>query len=84
MMVKAHEQYASDSNTSLVIKNLTIASVTSVRFNPYQTATKGFRDATHTISGPIVNTSHPEKNTNASKTTSRIFLFKTQLQHALK
>jgi hypothetical protein len=34
MMVNAHEQYASDFNTSLIIKNLTIASVTSARCNP--------------------------------------------------
>jgi hypothetical protein len=31
MMVNAHEQYASDFDTSLVIKNLTIASMTSTR-----------------------------------------------------
>jgi hypothetical protein len=34
MMVDAHEQYASDFDTTSVIKNPTIASVTSARCNP--------------------------------------------------
>jgi hypothetical protein len=34
MMVNVHEQYASDFDTSLVIKNLTIASMTSARCDP--------------------------------------------------
>jgi hypothetical protein len=73
MMVDAHEQYASDFDNSLVIKNLTIASMTSARCNPCQVAMKGFRDAMHTIPGLIVHTSRPVKNMSTSKITSRIF-----------
>jgi hypothetical protein len=60
MMADAHEQYATDFDTSAIVKNLS-AKPSSARRDPCRAATKGFRDATHTTSGPIVDTSRPGK-----------------------
>jgi hypothetical protein len=84
MTVDAHEQYASDFDTSLVIKNLTIASMTFARHNPCQAATKGFRDATYTISGQIVDTSRPRKKYEREPYNVKELFIQTQLLHALK
>ena len=58
MMVDAHEQYASDFDNSDVVKNLS-AATSSARRDPCHAATKGFREATFALSGPIVDTSRP-------------------------
>jgi hypothetical protein len=58
MMNGAHEQYAGDYDTSEVVKTLSTSSV-SPRRDPCNAATKGFRDATFTHFGPIIDTSRP-------------------------
>jgi hypothetical protein len=58
MMVDAHEQYASDYDTSQVVKNLS-ATKSSTRRDPCNAATKGFREATIAHSGPIVLATRP-------------------------
>ena len=59
MMVDAHEQYSSDFDASQVVKNLLATAASSTRRDPCNAATKGFRDATFTGSGPIVTASRP-------------------------
>ena len=58
MMVDAHEQYASDYDTSQVVKNLS-ASTSSTRRDPCNAVSKGFREATIALSGPIVLATRP-------------------------
>jgi hypothetical protein len=58
MMVDALEQYASDYNTSQVIKNL-FATTSSTRRDPCNAASKGFKAATFALSGPIVLATRP-------------------------
>ena len=58
MMVDAHEQYASDFDPSQVVKNLS-ATTSSTRRDPCNAASKGFREATFALSGPIVIASRP-------------------------
>jgi hypothetical protein len=84
IMVNVHEQYASDFVTSLVIKNLTIVSMTSTRQDPCQAATKGFRDSVHMISGQIVDTSRPPKKHEREQNSVKDFFIKTQLMYMSK
>jgi hypothetical protein len=75
MMADAHEQYASDYDTSSVVKNLFTASASSARRDPCQVATKGFRAETHATSGPIVNTSCPGKKHEHEQNIVREFFY---------
>ena len=84
MMADAHEQYASDYDTSSVVKNLFTASASSARRDPCQVATKGFRAETHATSGPIVNTSCPGKKHEHEQNIVRDSSIKTQLLHTSK
>ena len=73
MMVDAHDQYASDFDTSDVIKNLS-ATKSSSRRDPCNAASKGFRGATFAISGPIVTASRPRnKHENEQKIVKEFF-----------
>jgi hypothetical protein len=75
MMVDAHEQYATDFDTSKIVKNLS-AATSSARRDPCCAATKCFRDATHTISGPIVNTSCPGKKHETEQKILKEFFYR--------
>ena len=73
MMVDAHDQYASDFDTSNVVKNLS-ATTSSSRRDPCNAALKGFRKATFAISGPIVVASRPRnKHENKQKIVKEFF-----------
>ncbi len=62
MMVDAHDHYATDYEAAPVVKNLSNLARTSTMRDPCQAATKGFRNITHALSGPIVETSRPGKS----------------------
>jgi len=75
MMVDAHEQYASDYDTSSVVKNLS-STTSSTRHDPCCAASKGFRDAMHAISGPIVDISRPGKKHKAKQKIVKEFFYR--------
>jgi hypothetical protein len=62
MMVNAHDQYATDFNTGMVVKNLITSNQTSAMRDPCQAAMKCLRNVFHAISVPIVDTSCPGKS----------------------
>jgi len=58
MMVHAHDQYESDWDNSDVVKNLS-TTTSSTRRDPCNAASKGFREATFALSGPVVFATRP-------------------------
>ena len=50
--------------------------MSSVRRDPCRAATKGFRDLTHTISGPTVDTSHPRKKHETEQKILKEFFYR--------
>jgi hypothetical protein len=75
MMVDAHEQYASDFDTSQVVKNLS-ATTSSTRRDPCNAASKGFREATFSLSGPIVIASRPRNKHEREQKIVRDFFYR--------
>ncbi len=75
MMVDAHKQYPTDFDTSVIVKNLSVAT-SSPRRDPCHAATNSFRDAMHTISGPIVDTSRPGKKHETDQKILKEFFYR--------
>jgi hypothetical protein len=58
-----------------IVKNLS-AATSSARRDPCRAATKGFRDAAHTLYGPIVGTSRPGKKHETEQKILKEFFYR--------
>jgi hypothetical protein len=84
MMINAHDQYATDFDTGMVVKNLITSNQTSATRDPCQAAMKGLRNVSHAISGPIVDTSCPGKSYECEQNKIKEFSSATQRLRASK
>ncbi len=75
MMVDAHDHYATDYKADSVAKNLSESTRTSATRDPCQAAMKGFRNVTHALLGPIVETSCPGKSYECEQNKIKEFFY---------
>jgi hypothetical protein len=76
MMVNAHDHYATDYKVDSVAKNLSESTRTSAMRDPCQAAMKGFKNVTHALSGPIVETSRPGKSYEREQNKIKEFFYR--------
>jgi hypothetical protein len=81
MMVNAFAQEDSDHDTLPIITNLNNSKATSKGRHPCHAATKGFRNAWPSNSGPAIDPSCVGKNHEAEQAKSRILFIITQCLH---
>jgi hypothetical protein len=76
LMVNAHDHYATDYEADSVAKNLSESTRTSATRDPCRAAMKGFRNVTHALSGPIIETSCPGKSYEREQNKIKEFFYR--------